>query len=116
MAIPEIYEAYYDVSSTFIVWTINVAFVACTALTIPSIMLLEMQGLRFVAIAGAGLNALGALVKCAGLDRTRWGIVFAGQTITSFAKGIVISNMIIPLNQELYCMAHTFFDQLNSQR
>ena len=93
VVIPEIYEAYYGVSSAFIVWTINVGFVSCTVLTIPSIMLLEMQGLRFVAIAGAGLNAFGALIKCAGLDRTRWGIVFAGQTISHFAKGLVISNL-----------------------
>ena len=50
-------------------------------MTLPSILILEMKGLRFVAIVGAGLNATGAILKCAGISRTRWWIVFAGQAI-----------------------------------
>ncbi|XP_074078730.1 choline/ethanolamine transporter FLVCR1 [Macrotis lagotis] len=63
-----------------------VYMVAYVPLVLPATWLLEKRGLRAMALAGAGLNALGAWVKCGSAAPGRYGLTLLGQLLCAVAQ------------------------------
>lgn len=88
--ITNIFMEYYKVSSTTIDWLSVVYMVAYVPLIFPATWLLDKKGLRMTAFLGAGLNALGAWVKCASVGPNLFWVTMTAQIICSVAQVFIL--------------------------
>ncbi|XP_042633989.1 feline leukemia virus subgroup C receptor-related protein 1-like isoform X2 [Cyprinus carpio] len=88
--ISNIFVDYYSVSSTTIDWLSIVYMVAYVPLIFPATWLLDKKGLRMTALLGAGLNALGAWVKCASVGPGLFWVTMTAQVICSVAQVFIL--------------------------
>uniref|UniRef100_A0A8C2BW57 Choline/ethanolamine transporter FLVCR1 n=1 Tax=Cyprinus carpio TaxID=7962 RepID=A0A8C2BW57_CYPCA len=88
--ITNIFMDYYNVSSIAIDWLSVVYMVAYVPLIFPATWLLDKKGLRMTALLGAGLNALGAWVKCASVGPGLFWVTMSAQIICSVAQVFIL--------------------------
>ena len=62
--IPSIFTTYYHVSLGAISWTSMIYMATFIPLVFPATWLIDNTGMRNVALIGAGMNALGIIIKC----------------------------------------------------
>uniref|UniRef100_A0A671QJJ9 Feline leukemia virus subgroup C receptor-related protein 1-like n=1 Tax=Sinocyclocheilus anshuiensis TaxID=1608454 RepID=A0A671QJJ9_9TELE len=88
--ITNIFMDYYNVSSIAIDWLSVVYMVAYVPLIFPATWLLDKKGLRMTALLGAGLNSLGAWVKCASVGPGLFWVTMTAQIICSVAQVFIL--------------------------
>lgn len=71
-------------------WLSMVYMLAYIPLILPATWLLDRKGLRVVGILATLLNALGALIKCAAIDPSRFPVLMLGQTVCALAQVFVL--------------------------
>ena len=69
-----------------VTWLSMIFFVGYVICIIPATWLLDQYGLRVTVMLGAGLNALGAAIKCASVGRSLISVVYVGQVICSISQ------------------------------
>lgn len=72
-------------------WLSMVYMLVYIPLIVPASIFLNRYGLRYSAVFGAALNALGAWLKCVALSPTRFGVLVAGQTLCAAAQLFVLN-------------------------
>lgn len=85
-----VFVHFYGVSFTEIDWLSMVYMVAYVPLILPATWLLDARGLRLTALLGAGLNALGAWLKCASLAPSRYALTMAAQAVCAVAQVFIL--------------------------
>ncbi|XP_067273993.1 feline leukemia virus subgroup C receptor-related protein 1 [Pseudorasbora parva] len=88
--ITNIFMEYYGVTSIMIDGLSVVYMVAYVPLIFPATWLLDKKGLRMTALLGAGLNALGAWVKCASVGPNLFWVTMSAQIICSVAQVFIL--------------------------
>ncbi|KAJ8355820.1 hypothetical protein SKAU_G00186140 [Synaphobranchus kaupii] len=88
--ITNIFTFYYGVSNDKIDWLSVVYMVGYVPLIFPATWLLDKKGLKITAILGAGLNCIGAWVKCASVNPNLFGVTMTGQVICSIAQVFIL--------------------------
>uniref|UniRef100_A0A672PTU0 Feline leukemia virus subgroup C receptor-related protein 1-like n=1 Tax=Sinocyclocheilus grahami TaxID=75366 RepID=A0A672PTU0_SINGR len=88
--IANIFMGYYNVSSIAIDWLSVVYMATYVPLIFPATWLLDKKGLRMTALLGAGLNALGAWVKCASVGPGLFWVTMTAQIICSVAQVFIL--------------------------
>ncbi|XP_056437592.1 feline leukemia virus subgroup C receptor-related protein 1 [Gadus chalcogrammus] len=88
--ITNVFCDYYGVSSNQVDWLSIVYMVAYIPLIFPATWLLDKKGLKLTALMGAGLNCLGAWVKCASVSRDLFGVTMFAQVICSLAQVFIL--------------------------
>ncbi|XP_053568438.1 feline leukemia virus subgroup C receptor-related protein 1 [Bombina bombina] len=88
--ITSIFTRYYNVTSEKIDWLSVVYMVAYVPLIFPATWLLDKKGLRVTALLGAGLNCLGAWIKCASVRPDLFGVTMFAQTVCSVAQVFIL--------------------------
>ncbi|MBN3297575.1 FLVC1 protein, partial [Amia calva] len=88
--ITNIFTFYYDVSNDKIDWLSMVYMVAYVPLIFPATWLLDKKGLKITALLGAGLNCVGAWVKCASVRPDLFGVTMLAQIICSVAQVFIL--------------------------
>lgn len=88
--ITNIFAHFYNVSSDKIDWLSIVYMVAYVPLIFPATWLLDKKGLKLTALMGAGLNCVGAWVKCASVRPDLFGVTMTGQIICSVAQVFIL--------------------------
>uniref|UniRef100_A0A8D0KQW3 Feline leukemia virus subgroup C receptor-related protein 1 n=1 Tax=Strix occidentalis caurina TaxID=311401 RepID=A0A8D0KQW3_STROC len=85
-----VFAGFYGVSFTQIDWLSMVYMVAYVPLILPATWLLDTRGLRLTALLGAGLNGLGAWLKCASLAPGRYPLTLAAQAVCAVAQVFIL--------------------------
>lgn len=88
--IANIFTNYYNVSDVMVDWLSVVYMVAYVPLIFPATWLLDKKGLRMTALLGAGLNAVGAWVKCASVGPNLFWVTMTAQIICSVAQVFIL--------------------------
>ncbi|CAL8315431.1 unnamed protein product [Lota lota] len=88
--ITNIFSNYYSVSSAQVDWLSIVYMVAYIPLIFPATWILDKKGLKLTALMGAGLNCVGAWVKCASVSRDLFGVTMFAQIICSVAQVFIL--------------------------
>ncbi|XP_061098142.1 feline leukemia virus subgroup C receptor-related protein 1 [Conger conger] len=88
--ISNIFTFYYGVSNDKVDWLSVVYMVAYVPLIFPATWLLDKKGLRITALLGAGLNCVGAWVKCASVKPNLFGVTMTAQVICSVAQTFIL--------------------------
>ncbi|KAG9347546.1 hypothetical protein JZ751_005114 [Albula glossodonta] len=88
--IANIFTFYYGVSNDKIDWLSVVYMVAYVPLIFPATWLLDKKGLKITALLGAGLNCIGAWVKCASVRPDLFGVTMTAQIICSIAQVFIL--------------------------
>ncbi|XP_021456157.2 feline leukemia virus subgroup C receptor-related protein 1 [Oncorhynchus mykiss] len=88
--ITNIFAHFYNVSSDKIDWLSIVYMVAYVPLIFPATWLLDKKGLKLTALMGAGLNCVGAWVKCASVRTDLFGVTVTAQIICSVAQVFIL--------------------------
>ncbi|XP_076873390.1 choline/ethanolamine transporter FLVCR1 isoform X2 [Brachyhypopomus gauderio] len=88
--ITNIFTDYYSVSSLQVDWLSVVYMVAYVPLIFPATWLLDKKGLRVTALLGAGLNCIGAWVKCASIGPGLFWVTMTAQIICSVAQVFIL--------------------------
>uniref|UniRef100_UPI00359008FD heme transporter FLVCR1-like isoform X3 n=1 Tax=Myxine glutinosa TaxID=7769 RepID=UPI00359008FD len=88
--INNIFSKYYNVSSTDLDWLSMSYMVAYIPLIFPATWLLDMQGLRVVALLGAALNCAGAWVKTGSAQRHLFPVTMVGQVMCACAQTLIL--------------------------
>ncbi|KAA0708413.1 Feline leukemia virus subgroup C receptor-related protein 1 [Triplophysa tibetana] len=88
--IANIFMDYYDVSNLMIDWLSVVYMVAYVPLIFPATWLLDKKGLKMIVLLGAGLNAVGAWVKCASVGPNLFWVTMTAQIICSVAQVFIL--------------------------
>ncbi|KAK1795776.1 hypothetical protein P4O66_008839 [Electrophorus voltai] len=88
--ITNIFKDYYNVSNVKIDWLSVVYMVAYVPLIFPATWLLDKKGLRLTTLLGAGLNCIGAWVKCASIGSDLFWVTMVAQTICSVAQVFIL--------------------------
>ncbi|XP_029532571.1 heme transporter FLVCR1-like [Oncorhynchus nerka] len=88
--ITNIFAHFYNVSSDKIDWLSIVYMVAYVPLIFPATWLLDKKGLKLTALMGAGLNCVGAWVKCASVRPDLFGVTVTAQIICSVAQVFIL--------------------------
>ncbi|KAI7799976.1 putative feline leukemia virus subgroup C receptor-related protein 1, partial [Triplophysa rosa] len=88
--ITNIFMDYYNVSNLMIDWLSVVYMVAYVPLIFPATWLLDKKGLRLTVLLGAGLNAVGAWVKCASVGPNLFWVTMTAQIICSVAQVFIL--------------------------
>uniref|UniRef100_A0ACB8G9R1 Feline leukemia virus subgroup C cellular receptor n=1 Tax=Sphaerodactylus townsendi TaxID=933632 RepID=A0ACB8G9R1_9SAUR len=85
-----VFEVYYGVSFVQINWLSMVYMIVYVPLIFPATWLLDIRGLRLIALLGSGLNSLGAWIKCASVQRNLYPVTLLGQIICSIAQVFIL--------------------------
>lgn len=85
-----VFAHFYGVSFTQIDWLSMVYMVAYVPLILPATWLLDARGLRLTALLGAGLNGLGAWLKCASLAPDRYAVTMVAQAVCAVAQVFIL--------------------------
>ncbi|MGH0122294.1 UNVERIFIED_CONTAM: hypothetical protein FKN15_033311 [Acipenser sinensis] len=88
--ITNIFMDYYKVTSDKIDWLSVVYMIVYVPLIFPATWLLDKKGLKITALLGAGLNCIGAWVKCASVRPDLFGVTVFAQTICSVAQVFIL--------------------------
>ncbi|XP_051581308.1 feline leukemia virus subgroup C receptor-related protein 1 isoform X1 [Myxocyprinus asiaticus] len=88
--ITNIFMDYYNVTNIMIDWLSVVYMVAYVPLIFPATWLLDKKGLRMTALLGAGLNGVGAWVKCASVRADLFWVTMTAQIICSVAQVFIL--------------------------
>ncbi|XP_036405715.1 feline leukemia virus subgroup C receptor-related protein 1 [Megalops cyprinoides] len=88
--ITNIFTFYYNVSNDKIDWLSVVYMVAYVPLIFPATWLLDKKGLKITALLGAGLNCIGAWVKCASVKPDLFWVTMTAQIICSIAQVFIL--------------------------
>ncbi|NWU63383.1 FLVC2 protein, partial [Pterocles burchelli] len=89
-SINNIFMRFYGVSAFAIDWLSMSYMVTYIPLLFPVAWLLDRRGLRFIALAGSALNALGAWVKLGSLKPHLFPVTVLGQVICSLAQVFIL--------------------------
>ncbi|NXN98583.1 FLVC2 protein, partial [Rhinopomastus cyanomelas] len=89
-SINNVFMRFYGVSSFAIDWLSMSYMVAYIPLLFPAAWLLDVRGLRLVALVGSALNALGAWVKLGSLKPHLFPVTVLGQVICSVAQVFIL--------------------------
>ncbi|KAM4632712.1 choline/ethanolamine transporter FLVCR1 [Polymixia lowei] len=88
--ITNIFTHYYGVASNKVDWLSIVYMVAYVPLIFPATWLLDKRGLRLTVLLGAGLNCLGAWLKCASVRPDLFGVTMVAQVVCSVAQVFIL--------------------------
>ncbi|XP_060524322.1 heme transporter FLVCR2-like isoform X2 [Cylas formicarius] len=77
---------YYNVSASTVDWTAVMFMIVWPIFVFPSSFLIDKLGLRFAALVGCFLTAIGAAVKLFSISPDRFSIVLLGQAIVSLSQ------------------------------
>lgn len=88
--ISNVFEGFYNVPSLHIDWLSMVYMLAYVPLIFPATWLLDTGGLRLTALLGAGLNALGAWIKCGSVQQHLFWVTMMGQCLCSVAQVFIL--------------------------
>uniref|UniRef100_A0A8C4PYT3 Feline leukemia virus subgroup C cellular receptor 1 n=1 Tax=Eptatretus burgeri TaxID=7764 RepID=A0A8C4PYT3_EPTBU len=88
--INNIFSRYYNVSSTDVDWLSISYMVVYIPLIFPATWLLDMQGLRVVALLGAALNCAGAWVKTGSAQPHLFPVTVVGQVMCACAQSLIL--------------------------
>ncbi|NXT95257.1 FLVC1 protein, partial [Anhinga rufa] len=88
--ISNVFAGFYGVSFMQIDWLSMVYMVAYVPLILPATWLLDTRGLRLTALLGAGLNGLGAWLKCASLAPDRYPLTLVAQAVCAVAQVFIL--------------------------
>ncbi|KAM6965485.1 choline/ethanolamine transporter FLVCR1 [Aplochiton taeniatus] len=88
--ITNVFTHYYGVTSDKIDWLSIVYMVAYIPLIFPATWMLDKRGLKLTAVMGAGLNCIGAWVKCASVRPDLFGVTMTAQVICSVAQVFIL--------------------------
>uniref|UniRef100_A0A8D1ICE2 Choline/ethanolamine transporter FLVCR1 n=1 Tax=Sus scrofa TaxID=9823 RepID=A0A8D1ICE2_PIG len=88
--ISNVFEGFYNVPSLHIDWLSMVYMLAYVPLIFPATWLLDTRGLRLTALLGAGLNALGAWIKCGSVQQHLFWVTMMGQCLCSVAQVFIL--------------------------
>jgi MFS transporter, FLVCR family, feline leukemia virus subgroup C receptor-related protein len=72
-------------------WLSMVYMLAYVPLILPASSFLNRFGLRYSAVLGSALNAIGAWLKCAALSPDRFAVLMTGQTVCAIAQLFVLN-------------------------
>ncbi|XP_007530210.1 heme transporter FLVCR2 [Erinaceus europaeus] len=89
-AISNVFTHFYGVSTFAVDWLSMCYMLAYIPLLPPVAWLLDKAGLRAIALAGAGLNCLGAWVKLGSLKPHLFPVTVLGQVICSVAQVFIL--------------------------
>ncbi|KAK6642701.1 hypothetical protein RUM43_004203 [Polyplax serrata] len=89
--ITNIIAKYYDVSANWVNWTSLIYMVTYIPLIFPASWALDKWGLRTACIIGGAGTCLGAWIKVASVDPSRFHITFIGQTVVACSQVFVLS-------------------------
>ncbi|XP_067149173.1 heme transporter FLVCR1 isoform X1 [Apteryx mantelli] len=85
-----VFVSFYRASFAHVDWLSMVYMVAYVPLILPATWLLDARGLRLTALLGAGLNALGAWLKCASVAPGRYAVTMAAQGVCAVAQVFIL--------------------------
>lgn len=88
--IANVFTQYYGVTNYKVDWLSIVYMVAYVPLIFPATWLLDRKGLRLTALLGAGLNCVGAWLKCASVSPELFGVTVTAQVICSVAQVFIL--------------------------
>ncbi|XP_019911674.2 feline leukemia virus subgroup C receptor-related protein 1 [Esox lucius] len=88
--ITNVFTHFYGVSSEKIDLLSIVYMVAYVPLIFPATWLLDKKGLKITALMGAGLNCVGAWMKCASVRPDLFGVTMAAQIMCSIAQVFIL--------------------------
>lgn len=88
--ITNVFTYYYGVKSDKIDWLSIVYMVAYIPLIFPATWMLDKRGLKLTAVMGAGLNCLGAWIKCASVRPDLFGVTMTAQVICAVAQVFIL--------------------------
>ncbi|XP_038582466.1 feline leukemia virus subgroup C receptor-related protein 1 [Micropterus salmoides] len=88
--ITNVFTQYYGVTNDKVDWLSIVYMVVYVPLIFPATWLLDWKGLRLTALLGAGLNCVGAWLKCASVSPERFGVTVTAQVICSVAQVFIL--------------------------
>ncbi|CAL8316575.1 unnamed protein product [Merluccius merluccius] len=88
--ITDVFSGYYGVTGGQVDWLSIVYMAAYVPLIFPATWLLDRKGLRLTALLGAGLNCLGAWVKCASVGRHLFGVTVLAQVVCAVAQVFIL--------------------------
>ncbi|RXM36974.1 Feline leukemia virus subgroup C receptor-related protein 1 [Acipenser ruthenus] len=88
--ITNIFMDYYNVESKSIDCLSVVYMIVYVLLIFPATWLLDKKGLKITALLGAGLNCIGAWVKCASVRPDLFGVTVFAQTVCSVAQVFIL--------------------------
>ncbi|XP_068110608.1 heme transporter FLVCR2 isoform X2 [Hyperolius riggenbachi] len=88
--ISNIFIQYYGVSSLAIDWLSMSYMLAYIPLIFPVAWLLDIRGLRIIAIIGSGLNCLGAWIKTGSARPDLFGVTLFGQLVCALAQVFIL--------------------------
>lgn len=88
--ITNIFTHFYGVTSDKIDWLSIVYMVTYVPLIFPATWLLDKKGLKLTALMGAGLNCVGAWLKCASVSPHLFGVTMFAQIICSIAQVFIL--------------------------
>ncbi|XP_018538466.1 feline leukemia virus subgroup C receptor-related protein 1 [Lates calcarifer] len=88
--ITNVFTRYYGVTNDKVDWLSIVYMVAYVPLIFPATWLLDRRGLRLTALLGAGLNCVGAWLKCASVNPELFGVTVTAQVICSVAQVFIL--------------------------
>ncbi|CAH2328951.1 feline leukemia virus subgroup C receptor-related 2 isoform X1 [Pelobates cultripes] len=88
--ISNIFIRYYDVSSLTIDWLSMAYMIAYIPLLFPVAWLLDIRGLRVIALIGSGLNCLGAWIKTGSARPDLYGVTLCGQLVCAVAQVFIL--------------------------
>ncbi|KAM6274238.1 choline/ethanolamine transporter FLVCR2 isoform 1-T1 [Porphyrio hochstetteri] len=89
-SISNVFMRFYDVRAFAIDWLSMCYMLTYIPLLFPVAWLLDKRGLRFIALAGSALNALGAWVKLGSLKPYLFPVTILGQVICSLAQVFIL--------------------------
>ncbi|KAK0131987.1 Feline leukemia virus subgroup C receptor-related protein 1 [Merluccius polli] len=88
--VADVFSGYYGVTGGQVDWLSIVYMAAYVPLIFPATWLLDRKGLRLTALLGAGLNCLGAWVKCASVGRHLFGVTVLAQVVCAVAQVFIL--------------------------
>ncbi|XP_053553105.1 feline leukemia virus subgroup C receptor-related protein 2 [Bombina bombina] len=88
--VSNIFINYYGVSSLAIDWLSMAYMLAYIPLLFPVAWLLDLRGLRIIALIGSGLNCLGAWIKTGSARPDLYGVTLFGQLVCATAQVFIL--------------------------
>lgn len=85
-----IFAGFYDVTPFAIDWLSMCYMIVYIPLLFPVAWLLDLKGLRLIALAGSALNCLGAWVKTGSAEPHLFPVTILGQIICSLAQVFIL--------------------------
>ncbi|XP_031437559.1 feline leukemia virus subgroup C receptor-related protein 1 [Clupea harengus] len=88
--ISNIFSFYYSVPSDKIDWLSIVYMLAYVPLIFPATWIMDRKGMRIAALMGAGLNCVGAWLKCCSVRPDLFSVTVTAQVVCSIAQVFIL--------------------------